>query len=74
MDRLVREPGGVTIAARLQVKGSSFRDLPVILELSDSLGEWFAFLRKRQIGATAGWGSQLRGIGACLSRPGRRAL
>jgi site-specific recombinase XerD len=28
MDRLVREPSGVRIAARLQVKGGSFRDLP----------------------------------------------
>jgi hypothetical protein len=27
MDRLVRDPGGVTIATRLQIKGS-FRDLP----------------------------------------------
>jgi hypothetical protein len=27
MDRLVSEPGGVIIAARLQVKGGSFRDL-----------------------------------------------
>ena len=37
LDRLVREPGGVIIAARLQVKGSSFRDLPLTKELSDSL-------------------------------------
>ena len=35
MDRLVREPGGVIIAARLQVKGGSFRDLPLTRELSD---------------------------------------
>jgi integrase len=27
IDRLIREPGGMIIAARLQVKGSSFRDL-----------------------------------------------
>ena len=32
------------IAARLQVKGGSFRDLPLTTELSDSLGGWFAFL------------------------------
>ena len=44
LGRLVREPGGVIIAARLQVKGSSFRDLPLTKELSDSLEEWFAFL------------------------------
>ena len=44
MDRLVREPGGVIIAVRLQVKGGSFRDLPLTQELSDSLEEWFAFL------------------------------
>ena len=44
MDRLVREPGGIIIAARLQVKGGSFRDLPLTTELSDSLEEWFAFL------------------------------
>jgi site-specific recombinase XerD len=44
MDRLVREPGGVIIAARLHVKGSSFRDLPLTPDLSDSLEGWFAFL------------------------------
>ena len=44
LDRLVREPGGVIIAARLQVKGGSFRDLPLTPELSASLEEWFAFL------------------------------
>ena len=44
MDRLVREPGRVIIAARLQVKGGSFRDLPLTTELSDSLEEWFTFL------------------------------
>ena len=43
------EPGskssrGVIIAARLQIKGGSFRDLPLTTELSDSLEEWFAFL------------------------------
>jgi integrase len=44
LDRLVREPGGVIIAVRLQVKGGSFRDLPLTPELSDSLEGWFAFL------------------------------
>jgi integrase len=34
----------VIIAARLQIKGGSFRDLPLTTELSDSLEEWFAFL------------------------------
>ena len=33
-----------TIAARLQVKGGSFRDLPLTGELAASLEEWFAFL------------------------------
>ena len=32
------------IAARLQVKGGLFCDLPLTKELSDSLEEWFAFL------------------------------
>jgi site-specific recombinase XerD len=44
MDGLVREARGMIIAARLQVKGGYFRDLPVTKELSDSLEEWFAFL------------------------------
>ncbi len=44
MERLVREPGGAVIATRMQVKGGSFRDLPVIPELSDALREWSAFL------------------------------
>jgi site-specific recombinase XerD len=43
-DRLVREPGGIIVAARLQVKGSSFRNLPVTKELAASLEERFAFL------------------------------
>ena len=38
-DRLVHEPGGVIIAACLQLKGGSFRDLPLTKELSDSLVE-----------------------------------
>lgn len=41
--RLGGEPGGAIIAARFQVKGSSFRDLPS-QELSASLEEWFGFL------------------------------
>ncbi|MDQ3621074.1 MAG: tyrosine-type recombinase/integrase [Verrucomicrobiota bacterium] len=43
-DRLVREPGGAFIVARMQVKGGSFRDLPLTPKLSESLLEWFAFL------------------------------
>jgi integrase len=35
LDQLVREPGGAIIAARFQVKGSSFRDLPLTKELAD---------------------------------------
>jgi hypothetical protein len=37
IDRLVREPSGVIIAARLQVKGGSFRDPPLTEELTASL-------------------------------------
>jgi hypothetical protein len=37
MDRLVREPAGVIIAARFKVKGSSFRDLPLTKQLAASL-------------------------------------
>ena len=37
MDRLVREP------TTLQVKGGSFRDLPLTKELSNSLEKWFVF-------------------------------
>ena len=45
MDRLVRDPGGVTIATRLQIKGSISRSFaPLTRELADSLEEWFAFL------------------------------
>jgi hypothetical protein len=69
MDRLVREPGGVIIAARLQVKGSSFRDLPVILELSDSLGEWFAFLESVKLVRLRGGGVNF--AGSALVFPGR---
>jgi integrase len=68
MDRLVREPGGVIIAARLQVKGGSFRDLPLTRELSDSLGGWFAFLERRRA-AAAGWGVNF--AGSALVFPGR---
>jgi integrase len=71
MDRLVREPGGVIIAARLQVKGGSFRDLPLTPELSDSLEGWFAFLESVK-------GVRLRAGGMDFARsalvfPGRRA-
>jgi integrase len=44
MDRLIRQPGGAIIAVRLQLKGGSFRDLPLTPELSDSLAQWFPFL------------------------------
>ncbi|HEY5706855.1 MAG TPA: tyrosine-type recombinase/integrase [Terrimicrobiaceae bacterium] len=58
IDRLVRATmSGVLIAARLQVKGGSFRDLPLTKELSDSLEEWFAFLESVK-------GVRLRGGGA----------
>jgi integrase len=74
LDGLVRDPSGVIIAARLQVKGSSFRDLPLTKELSDSLEEWFAFLESVKGVRLRSGGSRLRGISARLSWPGRRAL
>ena len=69
IDRLVREPGGMIIAARFQVKGSAFRDLPLTKELSASLEEWFAFLESVK-------GVRLRGggvdfAGSPLIFPGR---
>jgi chromosome segregation and condensation protein ScpB len=69
IDRLVREPAGMIIAARLQVKGGSFRDLPLTKELSTSLEEWFAFLETVK-------GVRLRGGGVDFARsplifPGR---
>ena len=74
MDRLVREPSGVIIAVRLQVKGGSFRDLPLTPELSDSLEGWFAFLESvKGVRLRRGWGSQLRGIGVRLSWQERRS-
>jgi integrase len=69
IDRLVRGPGGMIIAARLQVKGGSFRDLPLTKELAASLQEWFAFLESVK-------GVRLRGggvdfAGSPLVFPGR---
>jgi len=69
IDQLVREPAGMIIAARLQVKGGSFRDLPLTRELSTSLEEWFAFLESVK-------GVRLRGggvdfAGSPLIFPGR---
>ena len=69
IDQLVREPAGMIIAARLQVKGGSFRDLPLTRELSTSLEEWFAFLESVK-------GVRLRGGGVDFARsplifPGR---
>jgi integrase/recombinase XerC len=43
-DRLVRGDNDVFTAARMRVKGGTFRDLPLLPELSDSLREWFLFL------------------------------
>ncbi|HEY5778468.1 MAG TPA: hypothetical protein VIT00_06995, partial [Terrimicrobiaceae bacterium] len=73
-DRLVREPGGMIIAARFQVKGSSFRDLPLTRELSDSLEEWFAFLESVKGVRLRGGGVDLRGISTNLPWPRRRSL
>ena len=70
IDRLVREPEGVIIAARLQVKGGSFRDLPLTTELSDSLEEWFAFLESVK-GVRLRWGGGIDFAGSALVFPGR---
>jgi integrase len=57
LDRLVREPtSGMLIAARLQVKGGLFRDLPLTKELAASLEEWFAFLESVKGVRLRGWG------------------
>jgi integrase len=69
IDRLVRQPAGTIVAARLQIKGGSFRDLPLTKELSTSLEEWFAFLESVK-------GVRLRGggvdfAGSPLIFPGR---
>ena len=70
IDRLVREPEGVIIAARLQVKGGSFRDLPLTTELSDSLEEWFAFLESVK-GVRLRRGGGVNFAGSALVFPGR---
>jgi hypothetical protein len=64
------------IAARLQVKGGSFRDLPLTKELSDSLEEWFAFLEsvkgvRLRTGAIDFAGVQLAAPGRVQSARGR---
>lgn len=70
LDRLVREPGGVIIAVRLQVKGGSFRDLPLTKELADSLEEWFAFLESVK-GVRLRRGGGIDFAGSSLVFPGR---
>jgi hypothetical protein len=42
--------------ARLQIKGGSFRDLPLTKELAASLEEWFAFLESVKGRAASGVG------------------
>ena len=74
IDRLIRQPGGMIIAARLQVKGSSFRGLPVTKDLSDSLRGMVRIPGKCQGRAASGWGSSLRDISFNLSRPRRHFL
>jgi integrase len=73
LERLVREPGGRIIAAHLQVKGSSFRDLPVTKELAAARG-MVRFPGKCEGRAASGWGSRLCGIPFNLSRPEWRSL
>jgi integrase len=60
----------VIIAARLQVKGGSFRDLPLTTELSDSLGGWFAFLESVK-GVRLRRGGGVNFAGSALVFPGR---
>jgi integrase len=60
----------MTIAARLQVKGGSFRDLPLTRELSDSLGGWFAFLKSVK-GVRLRRGGGVDFAGSALVFPGR---
>ena len=43
-DRLVCSAGGAIVAARMRVKGGTFRDLPLSDELSAGLRDWRAFL------------------------------
>ena len=69
VDRLIREPGGAIIAVRLQLKGGSFRDLPLTPELSDSLAQWFAFLESVKGVRLRGWGVDF--AGSQLVFPGR---
>ena len=68
IDRLVREPGGVIIAVRLQVKGGSFRDLPLTQNCpilsKDGSPSW-----KASRACACDWENRLRGIPARL--PGR---
>jgi integrase len=52
------------------VKGGSFRDLPLTTELSDSLGGWFAFLESVK-GVRLGRGGELTSRGSALVFPGR---
>jgi integrase/recombinase XerC len=68
-DRLVRERSGVLVVARLQVKGSYFRDLPLTKQLSDSLEEWFGFLESVKGGRLRGGGVDF--AGSPLIFPGR---
>jgi integrase/recombinase XerC len=52
------------------VKGGSFRDLPLTTELSDSLGGWFAFLESVK-GVRLRPGGELTSRGSALVFPGR---
>ena len=52
------------------VKGGSFRDLPLTTELSDSLGGWFAFLESVK-GVRLRRGGELTSRGSALVFPGR---
>jgi len=64
-DRLVREPGGSFSAARMRVKGGSFRELPLTGEMSGSLHEWATFLEsvkgvRLRSGGVGEWSSPAR--------------
>ena len=68
-DRLVREPGGGFIAARMRVKGGSFRELPLTGEMSESLHEWMTFLESVKGVRLRGGGIEF--AGSPLVFPGR---
>jgi hypothetical protein len=64
---------GLSASHHLQVKGGSFRVLPLTKKLSASLEEWFTFLEGVE-GLRLAGGVGLLAISINLSWPGRRSL